>query len=183
MLSDLPHDQTMSPESPTQTTPTHESSAPVLCLSPGSETSTEEEPLYTEINIPLPRLASPVSPPSTLPPALPPTNTCSDLASPSSDVHNGQQERSRPRSRARSLSLFRPRSLSLSNFSISPRPTSLDQARQSTSSSSSSTSLILSHQSKRGRSGTVDALAVVPAVLMLRAELFTPGVHREGRGL
>jgi hypothetical protein len=34
----------------------------------------------------------------------------------------------------------------------------------------------LSHQKKRtSRSGTLDALAVVPAVLMLSAELFTPG--------
>lgn len=33
----------------------------------------------------------------------------------------------------------------------------------------------LGHASKRGRSGTVDALAVVPAVLVLSAELFTPG--------
>lgn len=41
----------------------------------------------------------------------------------------------------------------------------------------------LRHQSKRGRSGTVDALAVVPAVLVLSAELFTPGTGdaKEGR--
>jgi hypothetical protein len=38
----------------------------------------------------------------------------------------------------------------------------------------------LGHQSKRGRSSTIDALAVVPAVLVLSAELFTPGA--EGRG-
>lgn len=34
----------------------------------------------------------------------------------------------------------------------------------------------LRHQNKKGRSGTIDALAVVPAVLVLSAELFTPGV-------
>lgn len=39
----------------------------------------------------------------------------------------------------------------------------------------------LRHQSKKGRSsGTIDALAVVPAVLVLSAELFTPG-EKEGR--
>jgi hypothetical protein len=32
------------------------------------------------------------------------------------------------------------------------------------------------HGRERGRRGTVDALAVVPAVLVLSAELFTPGV-------
>jgi hypothetical protein len=32
----------------------------------------------------------------------------------------------------------------------------------------------LNHASKRGRSSTIDALAVVPAVLVLSAELFTP---------
>jgi hypothetical protein len=40
----------------------------------------------------------------------------------------------------------------------------------------------LRHQNKRGRSGTIDALAVVPAVLVLSAELFTPGEEtHEGR--
>lgn len=39
----------------------------------------------------------------------------------------------------------------------------------------------LNHQNKRNRSGTVDALAVVPAVLVLSAELFTPGQGNEGR--
>jgi hypothetical protein len=38
------------------------------------------------------------------------------------------------------------------------------------------------HRSKRGRSGTVDALAVVPAVLVLSAELFTPGDGGKARG-
>lgn len=34
----------------------------------------------------------------------------------------------------------------------------------------------LRHQGKkRSRNGTIDALAVVPAVLVLSAELFTPG--------
>lgn len=39
----------------------------------------------------------------------------------------------------------------------------------------------LRHQSKRSRSGTIDALAVVPAVLVLSAELFTPE-EENGRG-
>jgi hypothetical protein len=39
----------------------------------------------------------------------------------------------------------------------------------------------LSHQSKRNRSSTIDALAVVPAVLVLSAELFTPGSGEGGR--
>lgn len=33
----------------------------------------------------------------------------------------------------------------------------------------------LEQKGRRGRSSTVDALAVVPAVLVLSAELFTPG--------
>lgn len=41
----------------------------------------------------------------------------------------------------------------------------------------------LNHANKRGRSGTVDALAVVPAVLVLSAELFTPGTGRRGEGM
>ena len=41
----------------------------------------------------------------------------------------------------------------------------------------------LNHQSKRNRSGTIDALAVVPTLLVLGAELFTPGSGDvEGRG-
>ena len=40
----------------------------------------------------------------------------------------------------------------------------------------------LNHQSKRNRSSTIDALAVVPAVLVLSAELFTPGSGGEGDG-
>lgn len=39
----------------------------------------------------------------------------------------------------------------------------------------------LGHVNKRTRSGTVDALAVVPALLMLSAELFTPGQEARGR--
>ena len=38
----------------------------------------------------------------------------------------------------------------------------------------------LRHHGKRGRSGTIDALAVVPAVLVLSAELFTPGGEEVG---
>lgn len=41
----------------------------------------------------------------------------------------------------------------------------------------------LKHQNKKGRRGTIDALAVVPAVLVLSAELFTPGSGQgEGEG-
>ena len=41
----------------------------------------------------------------------------------------------------------------------------------------------LRQQGRKGRSGTIDALAVVPAVLVLSAELFTPGMGdvKEGR--
>jgi len=39
----------------------------------------------------------------------------------------------------------------------------------------------LDHQSKRTRSGTIDALAVVPAVLVLSAELFTPSQESRER--
>ena len=39
----------------------------------------------------------------------------------------------------------------------------------------------LNHQSKQNRSGTINALAVVPAVLVLSAELFTPGQGNDER--
>lgn len=41
----------------------------------------------------------------------------------------------------------------------------------------------LRHQNKKaGRNGVIDALAVVPAVLVLSAELFTPGDEKEAQG-
>lgn len=39
----------------------------------------------------------------------------------------------------------------------------------------------LKHHSKKNKSGTIDALAVVPAVLVLSAELFTPMSGDDGR--
>ena len=41
----------------------------------------------------------------------------------------------------------------------------------------------LKHQNKKvGRNGVIDALAVVPAVLVLSAELFTPGSEEQAKG-
>jgi hypothetical protein len=148
----------MSPESQS-TTPTHESSAPILTLDEPMKEETEQEPLYTEINIPLPRLPSPSynsqpQPPTSLSP--PPQS----------------------RSRSRSLSLFRPRSISLSSRPSLDRK-SEDTSRKTIRNRDIVAAMDLSHQS-RGRRGTIDALAVVPAVLVLSAELFTPGVGERG---
>ncbi|KAH4257105.1 hypothetical protein HBI04_152730 [Parastagonospora nodorum] len=133
----------------------------------------DEEPLYTEINIPLPRLPSP---PQT------PTNPSQEfqLSPPSSTL-------SPPPSHSRS------RSRSLSSFSLSPF-----RSRSSSTSTTATTTperlvkpsilrsrevaaaMDLEQKGRRGRSSTIDALAVVPAVLVLSAELFTPGGEKSG---
>jgi hypothetical protein len=161
IIPPMPAPPSMSPESPS--TPTHEYSAPMLSLDNPINEKAEEEPLYTEINIPLPRLPSPSSP-------QPPTSL-----SPPPQSHS--------RSRSRSLSLFRPRSISLSSSRHS-------EDRKSEDSTASSRRVVRNRdivaamdlgQKSRGRRGTVDALAVVPTVLVLSAELFTPGEGKGGR--
>lgn len=113
----------------------------------------DETPLYTEINIPLPAVPAPTKEvPQTLSPP--------------------------PRSRSRAVSLsslspFRRRSSSVS----SPVRASEDwpRIRKEVKNKEVAAMMNPDHQNKRSRSGTIDALAVVPAVLVLSAELFTPG--------
>ncbi|KAF2832595.1 hypothetical protein CC86DRAFT_91590 [Ophiobolus disseminans] len=160
------------PLAPTTPSPTHESDAPVLTtpiLDCDSKKPEYDEPLYTEINIPLPRLPSP------------PRDSPSSSSPPPSHSHI--------RIRAHSLSSFspfRPRSSSTSSVSHDPPSTksrtSEDWPRVRPSilkSREVASAMDLNHQSKRNRSGVLDALAVVPAVLVLSAELFTPGSGEE----
>jgi hypothetical protein len=150
-----------------QSTPTHESSAPMLATPDFKFEPSHDEPLYTEINIPLPRLPSP-----------PRTSL-----SPPHQTHN--------RNRARSLSSLASftRARSSSSTTSSPSRSSHDSPHASPSRASDehhrvrpsilknreiAAAMDLNHASKRGRSSTIDALAVVPTVLVLSAELFTP---------
>lgn len=116
------------------------------------------EPLYTEINIPLPPVPKPKAKP--LPPSTSP---------------------SRPR--AHSLASFRP---------FHRRGSSADSGvgkeeawpRIKKEVKSKEVAAAMSPARRDRRSGTIDALAVVPAVLVLSAELFTPGEDgkkREGK--
>lgn len=121
------------------------------------KTEKEESPLYTEINIPLPAVPAP------------PKQTQATLSPP-------------PKSRSRAISLsslssFRRRSGSISSERASEEwPRIKKQVRNK----EVAAMMNLDHESKRKRSGTIDALAVVPAVLVLSAELFTPGQANEG---
>jgi hypothetical protein len=182
------------------TTPQHDNDAPILAMStpiielrtpsfptaPESFSPNYEGPLYTEINIPLPSI--PIPPPSS-------STTSSSAPRPSLESKSESRERSRTLS---SLSPFRHRrSSSISSF---PCPPSISSHAYSASASSSKDSeewprirkdvvksrevnaaMNLQHPTKRSRGGSIDALAVVPAVLVLSAELFTPGETSEGR--
>jgi hypothetical protein len=152
--------------------PTHESEANMSHFENFDSDATihhinihDDEPLYTEINIPLPRLPTP-------PPQTP--------ASPSINRNCLSPPPTHSRSRSRSLSsfsLFRPRSSSTSSSQTSQSIDVPDRLVKPSilKSREVAAAMNLGHQSKRGRSSTVDALAVVPAVLVLSAELFTPG--------
>ncbi|KAH7082734.1 hypothetical protein BKA63DRAFT_501543 [Paraphoma chrysanthemicola] len=146
-----------------------------------------EEPLYTEINIPLPRLPSPsrTSLQRTTPQSSP-----SALPSSSPSERAQAQTSSHSRSRAKSLSsfpLFRSRSSSTSTQTSTSTGATEPWPRvrpAHVKNREVAAAMDLRHQSKRGRSSTIDALAVVPAVLVLSAELFTPGTgekDKEGR--
>ncbi|KAF2475523.1 uncharacterized protein BDR25DRAFT_310880 [Lindgomyces ingoldianus] len=132
----------LSQHPPSQTIP--ESASPSLLTAP--EPIHYEEPLYTEIRIPLPPI--PQRPSST--PA------------------------SKSRHRAHTLS-------SLSPFHRR-RPSSPEKAGPG-SCESPAAAMMKSLTVGRKRSGTVDALAVVPAVLVLSAELFTPGQEGGKKGV
>ncbi|KAF1848940.1 uncharacterized protein K460DRAFT_83063 [Cucurbitaria berberidis CBS 394.84] len=162
---------TASPPPSAPTSPQHDLDAPVLATPEYEFHPRYEEPLYTEINIPLPHIpqAKPSRP--------------SEASSSSSSVALGLSSppaKSRGRSRTlSSLSPFRRRSSSVSSLggaSGSKETEEWPRIRKDIVKSREVHAMMdLKHQNKRGRSGTIDALAVVPAVLVLSAELFTAG--------
>lgn len=122
-------------------------------------TDEEESPLYTEINIPLPAVPAP------------PKQAQASLSPPP-----------KSRSRAVSLSSLSPFHCRSSSISSSGRASEeWPRIKKEVKNKEIAAMMNLGHQSKRNRSGTIDALAVVPAVLVLSAELFTPGQRNDGR--
>lgn len=125
----------------------------------------DESPLYTEINIPLPAVPAPPRQ--------------------SQQSQRSLQSLSPPvksRSRAVSLSSLSPFHRRSSSISASGRASEeWPRIKKEVKNKEVAAAMNLNHQSKRTRSGTIDALAVVPAVLVLSAELFTPGQTNEGR--
>lgn len=113
---------------------------------PSSPEPRYEEPLYTEINIPLPPLPKPKV--------------------------NPMLTGKRPKSH--SISSFRPFHRRGSS-SDSTRKSGEDWPRIKKEVKSREVAAAMNLTSRSRRSGTIDALAVVPAVLVLSAELFTPG--------
>lgn len=104
-----------------------------------------EEPLYTEINIPLPPLPKPKA---------------------NSSVTGKRQK-------SQTISSFHPfhrrgSSSDTANKSVEDWPRIKKEVK------SREVAAAMSLTSRHKRSGTVDALAVIPAILVLSAELFTP---------
>lgn len=134
---------------------------PSTFVVPPTEPSTEGEdsPLYTEINIPLPAVP------------VPPKPAQASLSPPP-----------KSRSRAVSLSSLSPFHRRSSSIASSDRASDdWPRIKKEVKNKEIAAMMNLNHQSKRARSGTIDALAVVPAVLVLSAELFTPGQDNQGR--
>ena len=127
-----------------------------------------EQPLYTEIHIALPRLPAPKSP----------RNSESAFSSTSLSPS------AKSRGRARSLSSFSPFRRRSSTPSSSRDAEEWPRIRKEIVKSREVHAMMdLRQQHRRNRSGTIDALAVVPAVLVLSAELFTPGTGKmKGEG-
>lgn len=127
-----------------------------------------ESPLYTEINIPLPRLLTPK--------ASRPSSTPSQAQLPSPPTPTN-------RSRSRTLSALSPFHRSTST---SPSPKDAEEwpriRKDRVKSKEVYAMMDLGHHGKKNRRGTIDALAIVPAVLVLSAELFTPGSGDATRG-
>ncbi|CBY01222.1 hypothetical protein IAQ61_003036 [Plenodomus lingam] len=144
-----------------------------------------DSPLYTEINIPLPRLPTPH--------ALQSSNNTSTQSQ--SHYKPQQQSQSQPQPHR-----SRPRSRTLSSLSpfrrplTSPSPPAAGSGAPATATEEQWPRIrkevvkskeihammdLTHHGKKKSRRGTIDALAVVPAVLVLSAELFTPG---DGQG-
>ncbi|XPS95523.1 hypothetical protein M3J09_004811 [Ascochyta lentis] len=124
-----------------------------------TDTDEEESPLYTEINIPLPAIPAPPKPAQ------------ASLSPP-------------PKSRSRAVSLsslspFRRRSSSISSSGKASEE--WPRIKKEVKNKEIAAMMNPNHQSKRTRSGTIDAMAVVPAVLVLSAELFTPSQENGGK--
>ncbi|KAF1931178.1 uncharacterized protein M421DRAFT_341534 [Didymella exigua CBS 183.55] len=138
------------------------SSLPCTVSPAPSKSDENESPLYTEINIPLPAVPAPPK-----------------------QYQQPQQSLSPPpRSRSRAVSLsplspFRYRSSSISSSGKASEE--WPRIKKEVKNKEVAAAMNLSYRSKRTRSGTIDALAVVPAVLILSAELFMPGQSNDGR--
>ena len=155
------------------TTPSDLDSSPLATPEPqhaelnfGEPLAHHDSPLYTEINIPLPALPQPpsgveaVSSPAT-----------AHLASPS-------QSRSRAHT-VHSISPFQRHR----NRSSSPEEARSERPQQPRQQHPNHHGLSLRTLARgRSRSGTIDA-AIIPAVLVLKAELFTPSEATPKRGL
>jgi hypothetical protein len=113
-----------------------------------------EEPLYTEINIPLPPLRKP-------------------------NAHSAVITGKRPKSH--SISSFRPFNRRGSS-SESTHKSGEDWPRIKKEVKSREVAAAMNVAGKHHRSGTIDALVVLPAVLVLSAELFTPGIEKSRVG-
>lgn len=133
--------------------------SPVAVASTSPKSGDSEGALYTEINIPLPAVPTP------------PKEARQTLSPPS-----------KSRSRAVSLSSLSPFRSRGSSISSSGRASEeWPRIKKEVKNKEIAAMMNLNHQSKRNRSGTIDALAVVPAVLVLSAELFTPGQESDAR--
>lgn len=138
------------PLTPASAPPTIGTSENALLSSPEPQ---YDEPLYTEINIPLPPLPKPKAQPAL----------------------TGK----RPKSH--SISSFRPFHRRRSS-SESTRKSGEEWPRIKKEVKSREVAAAMNLGWKHHRSGTIDALAVVPAVLVLSAELFTPGTAKSKSG-
>ncbi|KAF2848414.1 hypothetical protein T440DRAFT_509533 [Plenodomus tracheiphilus IPT5] len=120
-----------------------------------------DSPLYTEINIPLPHVP--------IPKVLKPSEHTPAPSQP-------QTSSSTSRCRSRTLSSILPFHR---RNSSSDKPKDAEEwpriRKDIVKSKETHAMMDLAHHSKKSRRGTIDALAVVPAVLVLSAELFTPG--------
>jgi hypothetical protein len=138
MVKDTPYDRIHFPSESTST-----NSSPLT-----TPLSDSGEPLYTEIRIPLPKIAQP------------PTSTSTS--------------RYRAHTLASSFSPFHKRR--------SSSPSAGKNLEKEKEKRASTGSMMKDLVTRKKRSGTVDALAVLPAVLIMSAELFTPEEEEKKNG-
>ncbi|KAH7383868.1 hypothetical protein BKA66DRAFT_417540 [Pyrenochaeta sp. MPI-SDFR-AT-0127] len=153
---------------PARTAPNHNSDIPTRETTDFEIDIEYEEPLYIEINIPLPRLPKP--------------NTSSPAQSSQINSSSSLPSPSKSRGRSCTLSSLSPFRRSSSASSGSKDAEEWPRIRKDIVKSREVHAMMdLKHHNKRSRGGAIDALAVVPAVLVLSAELFTPGSVNDGR--